>query len=323
LSNAEKRAAGAMAAAEGVAVSDLCGDLSIPRSTYYGSREARRAAEDRRARIEWAAVRVREAFEASGGVYGSAAVAAALRRRAPGGPEPVGLLGLDPGDRDTPLILSEKVVRRLMRQQGLVAARARKGRGRYSSYAGELRERPCNQLLLEGGGHCFAAGLPFSVIVTDFTEFALPGGEKCYLSPAIDCFDGDVVAWRISRHPDAALACGMLEDAAAKAGGRSFVVHTDGGGVYMSDAWVKACERLKVERSMSRKATSPDNARAEGFFGALKAEFFHCRDWTGVTCERFAAELDAYIRWYRDCRIKESLGWRTIREYREELGVAA
>ena len=42
-------------------------------------------------------------------------------------------------------------------------------------------------------------------------EFHLDG-YKAYLSPAIDCFDGWPVCWRVSRHPDADPKCGMLED---------------------------------------------------------------------------------------------------------------
>lgn len=42
---------------------------------------------------------------------------------------------------------------------------------------------------------------------------------------------------------------------------------------------------------MSRKGCSPDNACAEGFFGRLKIEFFHGRDWSGVTFDEFADML--------------------------------
>ena len=38
-----------------------------------------------------------------------------------------------------------------------------------------------------------------------------------------------------------------------------------------------------VVRSMSRKGCSPDNSRAEGFFGRLKVEFFYGNDWEGVS----------------------------------------
>ncbi len=36
-----------------------------------------------------------------------------------------------------------------------------------------------------------------------------------------------------------------------------------------------------------REGLSPDNAAAEGFFGRLKQEFFHKRDFTGVTVDGF------------------------------------
>ena len=67
---------------------------------------------------------------------------------------------------------------------------------------------------------------------------------------------------------------------------------------------------------MSRKAMSCDNARAEGFFGTLKSEFFHPRDWSGWTREEFIAELDAWLRWFREGRISQALGWLTPDEHR-------
>lgn len=49
---------------------------------------------------------------------------------------------------------------------------------------------------------------------------------------------------------------------------------------------------------------SKTNAACEGFFGRLKVEFFYGRDWSGWTAERFIEELSAYIRWYREERLK-------------------
>jgi transposase InsO family protein len=48
---------------------------------------------------------------------------------------------------------------------------------------------------------------------------------------------------------------------------------------------------------MSAKGCSPDNAAAEGFFGRLKQEFYHQRDFTGTTTDRFMAALDEYLTW--------------------------
>ncbi|MCH3942952.1 MAG: integrase core domain-containing protein [Atopobiaceae bacterium] len=71
---------------------------------------------------------------------------------------------------------------------------------------------------------------------------------------------------------------------------------------------------------MSAKGSCGDNAACEGFFGRLKNEFFRCRDWGGVTTEEFASRLDAYLRYYRDERPKQSLGWMSPACYRRRLG---
>lgn len=116
--------------------------------------------------------------------------------------------------------------------------------GQRTSYGGELAERPANLPLREDGTHEFAAPEPGLLAVTDVTEFALDG-FKAYLSPAIDCFDGWPVCWRLSRHPDKTLMVGMpgdLVDAVAPTAERPLVAHSDGGAVYMADDWREACE---------------------------------------------------------------------------------
>lgn len=78
----------------------------------------------------------------------------------------------------------------------------------------------------------------------------------------------------------------------------------------------------RLTRSMSRKASSQDNAACEGFFGRLKTEFFYPRDWRALSVEQFVDAVDGYIRWYNETRIKMSLGGRSPIEYRESLGLA-
>ena len=123
---------------------------------------------------------------------------------------------------------------------------------------------------------------PGLLAVTDVTEFRLDG-FKAYLSPAIDCFDGWPVCWSVSRHPDKALMLGTLSDLVDEVRpteDRPLVPRADGGSVHVTDDWAAACEEGHVTRSMSRKARSPDNARAEGLFGTLKSDFFDARDWS-------------------------------------------
>ena len=59
------------------------------------------------------------------------------------------------------------------------------------------------------------------------------------------------------------------------------------------------------------------------FFGLLKREFFHCRDWSGVSLGDFCEQLDAWLRWYNEGRRTTRLGWMSPMEYRRSLGLAA
>jgi len=317
LTNAEKHRAGQMARGktEKATLGDVLADFSIPKSTYLSQR-GRSARADKYAPLR---DRIRAVFEESGRRYGSESVWAALRR---GRGTPVKPCELAAGDGETPVIVSEKVVRRIMREESLVPVQLRRGNGAYSSYKGEPDERPGNVPLAEDGTHDFHASSPGKLVVTDVTEVKL-SDCKAYISPAIDCFDGMPIAWTVSKHPDDELTCSMLEQVVRAVGDvDEMVVHSDGGGNYRSRRWKGICEREGVTRSMSRKGRSPDNARAEGFFGTLKQEFFYARDWTGVPYGKFVSELNRYIVWYRDEKIKKSLGWKTIAEHRATLEAA-
>ena len=76
-------------------------------------------------------------------------------------------------------------------------------------------------------------------------------------------------------------------------------------------------------RSMSKKGCSPDNAACEVFFGRVKNELFYNRSWKDVSIDEFIAELDSYLRWYNEERIKLTLGSISPVAYRRRLGLVA
>jgi len=80
------------------------------------------------------------------------------------------------------LRLSEKVIQRLMKQECQVVAKPR--RRRYGSYLGEISPAP--ETLINRD---FTAAAPNEKWLTDISEFQIAAG-KVYLSPMIDCFDG-------------------------------------------------------------------------------------------------------------------------------------
>ena len=103
------------------------------------------------------------------------------------------------------IIISEKIVRRIMKEEQLVVKikRTRK----YNSYQGEISPAVDNII-----NRVFSANKPNEKWLTDITEFAIPAG-KVYLSPIVDCFDGLLVTWTIGTSPDAMLVNSMLENA--------------------------------------------------------------------------------------------------------------
>ena len=212
------------------------------------------------------------------------------------------------------IVVSEKVVRRLMKEEGLIVYRAK--RKKYSSYAGEISPEVTN--IIERNFHTDA---PNTKWLTDITEFSLPAG-KVYLSPIIDCFDGLAVSWSIGTSPSAELVNTMLDDAISHLKeGEHPVVHSDRGVHYRWPGWIDRMREAGLTRSMSKKGCSPDNSACEGFFGRLKNEMFYGRSWRDVPLDEFMRRLDDYIRWYNKDRIKESLGWMSPVEYRQSLGL--
>jgi transposase InsO family protein/transposase-like protein len=278
---------------QGYTLAELLNEVDLPRSSYFYHR-ARLQVGDKYADVRQA---MTDIFERNYRCYGYRRIHACLS--------------------DQSVNISEKVVRRLMKQQCLIAATSK--RRRYGSYMGEISPAPDNLLNRD-----FSACAPNEKWLTDITEFQIPAG-KVYLSPMIDCFDGMVVSWSIGTRPNAELVNTMLDAAIEKvaASGERPVVHSDRGAHYRWPGWLTRIADAKLVRSMSRKGCSPDNSACEGFFGRLKIEMFYSRQWLSTTIEEFVTALDDYISWYNDVRIKRSLGFRSPAEHRGILGIAA
>lgn len=208
--------------------------------------------------------------------------------------------------------VSEKVVRRLAKEMGLVTLPAMKLK-RYNAYRGSVGTVAPN--LLERDFH---ADAPWEKLLSDITEFHF-NGIKAYLSPLIDCYNGEVVAYTISMRPKLKMVMEMLSTAIEEApADASPIVHTDQGAQYQSHAFVEALEKAGWVQSMSRSGCCSDNSACEGFFGRLKNEFFYNHDFTGCTFDQFRARLSSWIQWYNYERIKESLDFMSPVEYRLE-----
>ena len=214
------------------------------------------------------------------------------------------------------ITVSEKVVRQIMREEGLIVILKR--RKKYNSYQGEISPSVPNKIERD-----FHADKPNQKWLTDITEFVLPAG-KVYLSVLVDCFDGLLPGWTISTMPDSMLVNTMLDQAISHlAEGAHPLIHSDRGCHYRWPGWIERMKNAGLERSMSKKGRSSDNSACEGLFGRLKNEMFYNQDWTGVKISEFIDILSEYLLWYNTKRIKTSLGNMSPWEYRQNLGLAA
>ena len=71
---------------------------------------------------------------------------------------------------------------------------------------------------------------------------------------------------------------------------------------------------MGIAQSMSRKGNCLDNAKAENFFSMVKTELYY--DWEGDDPDIFERDLEKYIDWYNNVRIKRRLDGSSPVEYR-------
>ena len=162
----------------------------------------------------------------------------------------------------------------------------------------------------------FKADKPNQKWVTDVTEFAL-FGIKLYLSPIIDLYNGEVISYNLSRHPNLAQTTDMLEKAFAKIpDNTNLILHSDQGWQYQHKRYQKMLADKGIRQSMSRKGNCLNNACAENFFGLLKTELLYLQEFMSV--EHFISELTEYIEWYNNKRIKLKLDGLSPVDYRHK-----
>ena len=106
----------------------------------------------------------------------------------------------------------------------------------------------------------------------------------------------------------------MLDQAHEIIGEANMIVHSDHGFHYRLGCWISRMDKYGYIRSMSKKSCSPDNSACEGFFGTIKNEFFTPR--LEINNNRpIIVELEKYINWFCNKRIKKRLNYLNRNEY--------
>lgn len=204
--------------------------------------------------------------------------------------------------------VNHKTVQGLMRELGLKSLVRPK---KYRSYQGEVGHATANVLQRK-----FGATGAHQKWVTDVTEFNV-SGEKLYLSPVMDLYNGEIIAFETARRPAFALVGVMLDKALAKLkAGEQPILHSDQGWHYRMPAYQRALRDKHVVQSMSRKGNCLDNAAMESFFAVLKSEYFYLNKFSSV--DELQTGLRKYIHYYNNDRIKMKLKGLSPVQYRTQ-----
>ncbi len=257
----------------------------LPRSTFYYHSQARSA----QAKHAPLIAQIQAVYQTHRGCYGYRRITLALRH-----------LGW---------VVNHKSVLRQMRQLGLHGVVRPK---KYRAHLGTISHIAPNHLARD-----FTAAQPNAKWVTDLTEFQIRG-EKLYLSPVMDLYNGEIIAYQMARHPRLELVVSMVKQALRRLGPEDRpLLHSDQGWHYQTPAYQRVLREHHVTQSMSRRANCWDNAAMESFFARLKTECVYPDKFTSL--DDLAQRLAQYIHYYNHDRIKLKLNGLSPVQYRAQF----
>ncbi|ALD67002.1 hypothetical protein RN80_00415 [Streptococcus mitis] len=212
--------------------------------------------------------------------------------------------------RNRGYLVNHKRVQRLMKVLNLQAKMRQKRK--YSSHKGDVGKKADNLIQRQ-----FEGSKPMEKCYTDVTEFAIPAStQKLYLSPVLDGFNSEIIAYHLSTSPNLEQVKSMLKQAFTEKHYENTILHSDQGWQYQHDSYHRFLESKGVQASMSRKGNSADNGMMESFFGILKSEMFYGYEKSFQSLKQLEQAIVDYIDYYNNKRIKVKLKGLSPVQYR-------
>ena len=212
--------------------------------------------------------------------------------------------------RNRGYLVNHKRVQRLMKVLNLQAKMRQKRK--YSSHKGDVGKKADNLIQRQ-----FEGSKTMEKCYTDVTEFAIPAStQKLYLSPVLDGFNSEIIAYNLSTSPNLEQVKAMLDQAFGEEHYENTILHSDQGWQYQHDSYHRFLESKGIQASMSRKGNSPDNGMMESFFGILKSEMFYGYEKNFRSLEDLEEAIVDYIDYYNNKRIKVKLKGLSPVQYR-------
>lgn len=212
--------------------------------------------------------------------------------------------------RNRGYVVNHKRVQHLMKVLNLQAKIRQKRK--YSSHKGDVGKKAENLIQRQ-----FEGSKTMEKCYTDVTEFAIPAStQKLYLSPVLDGFNSEIIAYNLSTSPNLEQVKTMLEQAFTEKHYENTILHSDQGWQYQHDSYHQFLKGKGIQASMSRKGNSPDNGMMESFFGILKSEMFYGYEKSFQSLKQLEQAIVEYIDYYNNKRIKVKLKGLSPVQYR-------
>ena len=221
--------------------------------------------------------------------------------------------------------INHKRVQRIMHELGIFGIQGKNGK--YHSYKNDNGESKENLLLekeIDEENHKtlfkrhFETTGPNQKWTTDVSEFKHKDG-KLYLSPILDMFDGSIIAYDISTHPDFEQTKRMINKAFSQYDNlEGLIFHSDQGWQYQMKQYGLWLKSRGIKQSFSRKGNCMDNSLMENFFGILKNEMYYGHEYEFKTIDDLKKAIEDYIKWYNEERINVKRKGLSPLEYRQQ-----
>jgi transposase InsO family protein len=206
-------------------------------------------------------------------------------------------------------VVNHKKLRRLMREDNLLAVRKRKWvTTTDSNHLLTVFSNLANYVEPDGADQLWVADLTYIRLRNEFV----------YLAVVLDAWSRRVVGWEVDRHLTATLPkTALLRAIASRHPDPGLIHHSDRGVQYASLEYVSVLERHQIVGSMSRTGYPYDNARCESFIKTLKQEQIHCQRFANL--EELRSQLAEFLDgYYNKQRLHSALGYRSPAEFEAE-----
>ncbi len=269
-------------------ITRMCAWLEVSKSGFYDWKS--RPESTTAKRQQTLRLLIKRIFDDSDGTYGYRRIAWQLARQG--------------------ILAGAELVRRLMRQLGLVACQPRPWRPATTKKG---QSGPIPDLV----NRDFTAEVPGAKMVGDITYIPTWQGWA-FLATVIDCASRKVIGWAVDDNYRTPLITSAIQMAARNVDlPDGAIFHSDRGSNYTSAEFATVLAQLGIRQSVGRTGSCFDNALAESFNAAVKVERVHRTVYP--TIRKAREDIARYIELrYNRTRLHSGLGYRTPQEVHDE-----